>query len=442
MKRFLYILLGLTTMVMAGCGSGSSTSSTSSVAKLTSFYFAKNDSMPGLAKALFTVDERLDTGLVWNKDSMLYGTSLKRVIPKFTFAATPGAAYLRLQDTIIYLSGYDTLDFTKRPIYLTIRSSDKSTTKTYEICPTVHQADPDLYTWEKLTESVYDEDDSEQRALELGSDFVLIKSNGFSLQAFCSPDGVQWTDLGEPKGLPAGTKVRQMISKGDTLYYGQDSTFYTSTDAVNWIAHSSAYPVITMLLYWNERAWALVNNDGYELAYVSADSLALSGIRPSGDFPVSDFAAVAFQSSSLRERAMIIGGFSENGRSLNTRWNLEYSHHPTPKGMYRIEEFSIDRPSFTRLTGISVISYNDQLLLFGGVDDKMSYFGRDILFSIDEGLNWAKADTAKNQLPDIYQERQKQTAIVRNNYIYLFGGQDAEATYSDVYRGRLNSIDW
>ena len=175
MKRFLYILLGLTTMVMAGCGSGSSTSSTSSVAKLTSFYFAKNDSMPGLAKALFTVDERLDTGLVWNKDSMLYGTSLKRVVPKFTFAATPGAAYLRLQDTIIYLSGYDTLDFTKRPIYLTIRSSDKSTTKTYEICPTVHQADPDLYTWEKLTESVYDEDDSEQLALELGSDFVLIK---------------------------------------------------------------------------------------------------------------------------------------------------------------------------------------------------------------------------------------------------------------------------
>lgn len=442
MKRFLYILLGLTTMVMAGCGSGSSTSSTSSVAKLTSFYFAKNDSMPGLAKALFTVDERLDTGLVWNKDSMLYGTSLKRVVPKFTFAATPGAAYLRLQDTIIYLSGYDTLDFTKRPIYLTIRSSDKSTTKTYEICPTVHQADPDLYTWEKLTESVYDEDDSEQRALELGSDFVLIKSNGFSLQAFRSPDGVQWTDLGEPNGLPAGTKVRQMISKGDTLYYGQDSTFYTSTDAVNWIAHSSVYPVITMLLYWNERAWALVNNDGYELAYVSADSLALSSIRPSGDFPVSDFAAVAFQSSSLRERAMIIGGFSENGRSLNTRWNLEYSYHPTPKGMYRIEEFSIDRPSFTRLTGISVISYNDQLLLFGGVDDKMSYFGRDILFSIDEGLNWTKADTAKNQLPDIYQERQKQTAIVRNNYIYLFGGQDAEATYSDVYRGRLNSIDW
>ena len=112
------------------------------------------------------------------------------------------------------------------------------------------------------------------------------------------------------------------------------------------------------------------------------------------------------------------------------------------KGEYRIEEFSIDRPSFTRLTGISVIWYNDQLLMFGGVDEKMNYFGREILISNDEGLNWTKADSTKNQLPEVYSARQKQTAIVRDNYIYLFGGQDANISYSDVYRGRLNSIDW
>ena len=139
---------------------------------------------------------------------------------------------------------------------------------------------------------------------------------------------------------------------------------------------------------------------------------------------------------------MIIGGFAENGKSLNTRWHLEYSEHPTPEGQYRMEEFSIARPDFTSLTGISVIDYNDQLLLFGGVDDKMQYFGRDILISTDEGLNWTTADTTKNRLPEVYQARQKQTAIVRNNNIFLFGGQDATTTYSDVYKGRLNSIDW
>ena len=91
---------------------------------------------------------------------------------------------------------------------------------------------------------------------------------------------------------------------------------------------------------------------------------------------------------------------------------------------------------------MSVVWYNNQMLLFGGVDDQMSYFGRDILVSTNEGMTWTKADTLKNRLPEVYQARQKQSAIGRGNDIYLFGGQGQTSSYSDVYRGRLNSIDW
>ena len=80
--------------------------------------------------------------------------------------------------------------------------------------------------------------------------------------------------------------------------------------------------------------------------------------------------------------------------------------------------------------------------MFGGVDAEMNYRGRDILVSRDEGITWTLTDTLKNRLPDTYQARQRQTAIVRDNAIYLFGGQDADNCYSDVYRGKLNSIDW
>ena len=429
-------------MTLTGCEGTSESSTPSSVAKLSSFYFAKNDSNPGLAEAVFTIEERLDTGLIWNKDSMRYGTRLDSVVPKFVFAATPSAAWLKLPDTICVLSGYDTLDFRKQPIYLNIRSADRSTLKTYEIRATAHQADPELYSWKILTPQIYDTDDSEQKVVEIGDSFVLIKSNGFSLRAYQSKDGSVWNNLGEPTGLPAGTNVRQIISDGTTLYYGQDNIIYTSEDALTWTAQSVAYPVVTMLLYWNYRIWALVDNEGYELAYVTDDGLVLSGMRPQGKFPISDFGTVVFQSASLRERAMIIGGYANNGESLNTRWNLEYSVHPMPDGEYRMEEFSIDRPSFTRLTGISVIWYDNKLMMFGGVDDKMSYFGREILISTDEGLNWTKADSTKNQLPEAYSARQKQTAIVREDCIYLFGGEDANVSYSDVYQGWLNAIKW
>ena len=399
--------------------------------------------MPGLAAAVFTVEERLDTGLVWNKDSILFGTRLDSVVPRFVFAATPGAAWLTFPDTLVRLTGYDTLDFTKDPIYLTIRSQDNKTLKTYQIRATVHQVDPDLYEWVQLTDAIYPSNDSEQRVVTLGDEFVMIASDGWVLNAYSSPDGATWTSLSTVSGLPTGTKVRQIISDGTTLYYGQGTTVYTSTDAVSWTASSVSEDVVTMLLYWNDRVWALVGEeDDYELAYFADGAITRSGLKPSGEFPISDFATVCFLSASERERAMIIGGFAENGKSLNTRWNLEYSRHISENGGYRMEEFSIDRPSFRSLSGSSVIFYNNQLLLFGGIDDKSEYFGRDIYVSENEGLTWSIADTTKNQLPEVYSARQKQTAIVRDNYIYIFGGQDKNTTYSDVYRGKLNSIDW
>ena len=430
-------------MLVVSCDSTTTvTTATSSVAKLTAFSFVSNDSMPGLGAAVFTVEERLDTGLVWNKDSMLYGTSLERVVPRFTFKVAVGTARLSMPDTSLILTGYDTLNFSKQPIYLTLTSSDGTTTKVYEIRPTVHQSDPDLFVWNQLTPQIYPADESEQTVVELGGKFVMIANNGFQNSVYSSVDGAAWTALSAPSILPAGARVRQIISDGTKLYYADGTTLYTSTDATIWTAQTMSLTIKTMLMCWNGHVWALVDNSGLELAYIESTSLVLTGLRPDGDFPVSDFAVVQFQSASERARAMIIGGYAENGRSLNTRWNIEYSEQIRENKGYRLIEFSIDRPTFTTLTGISVIWYNDQLMLFGGVDAEMTYFGRDILISDDEGLNWIAADTAKNQLPEVYQARQKQTAIVRDNYIYLFGGQDKTTTYSDVYKGRLNSIDW
>lgn len=443
MRKFLYIFIGIALVFFTSCESSSTTTVPSSVAKLTGFSFAAVDSMPGLAAAVFTVEEKLDTGLVWNKDSILYGTRLDSVVPRFVFAATPGAAWLTFPDTLVQLTGYDTLDFTKRPIYLSIRSQDNSTVKTYEIRATAHQVDPALYTWEQLTPAIYPADDSEQKVIQLGNEFVMIVSNGFELSAHRSTDGTNWTHIDAINGLPAGTRVRQIISDGTTLYYGQGNAIYTSTDIQNWTVHAVTEEVVTMLLYWNDKVWVLVGQEGdYDLAFYADGGLTMSGLQPAGEFPVSDFAAVTFESASNRKRALIIGGFAENGHALNTRWNIEYSTHIHENGGYRMEEFSIDRPTFKSLTGISVIDYNKQLLLFGGVDDKMTYLGRDILYSENEGMTWHQADSTRNRLPDAYQARQKQNAIVRDNNIYLFGGQDGSTTYSDVYKGRLNSIDW
>lgn len=449
MRRFLDIstLIGpLLVCIMVGCSKSTTTTTKSSVAQLSAFSLAANDSFPGMEKAVFKIEERLDTGLVYNPDSIMYGTPLDSMVPKFTFATTPGAAVLAVGDTTIVLTGFDTVNLNIRPIYLSVTSQDASNTKVYEIVATVHQVDPDLFVWTQLTPAVYPADNSEQHVLTLGDKMVLIKNNGFRTSVFTSADGATWSSEQVPTGLPSATRVRSIISDNSMLYYADDSLLYTSTDALSWQQTSyagSGFALKTMLMAWNETVWALAeDSEGLVLANMQGGRLQPTTLRPRSPFPVSDFAAVAFESASNRARAMILGGFAEDGTALNTRWNLEYATTIAENGGYRMQDFSIDRPHFTRLTGASVVWYNHQLYMFGGVDAEMQYQGRDILISTDEGVTWTKADTAKCQLPETYTARQGQSVVVRNNEIYVIGGESQTETFSDVYRGKLNSIDW
>lgn len=446
MKSFLPVIAVVLAIGLSGCKRSTSTIANSSVAQLTAFYFSANSQYPGLGSATFKVEERLDTGLVYNPDSILYGTPLDSVIPKFTFAATPGSATLTTPDTVIVLTGADTIDFRRQPIYLTITSSDGTNTKVYAICATVHQIDPDYVQWVQLTPQIYPSDNSEQKTVLLKDEFVLLKHNGFSNRVYTSSDAVTWIDKGVPTGLPVDCRVRGIISDNQTLYYVDSTHLYSSQDAQTWTVTDytgKGFSLKSMLMYWNDTIWAVAKQGSSSILMKMQDGeLRPTRLLPKSAFPISDFAAVAFKNASLRNRAMILGGYSEDGAALNSRWNLEFSPTiPTLDG-YRMQNFSIDRPSFNSLTGVSVVWYNKDLYMFGGVDADLQYAGREILISTDEGMTWRAVDSTKNYIPEPYSARQKQSVIVRDNCIYVIGGESATETYSDVYRGKLNSIDW
>ena len=338
------------------------------------------------------------------------------------------------------------MDFTKKPVYLSVTSQDAANTKVYEIVATVHQVDPDLFRWEQLTEEIYPADDSEQRVVMLGNEMVLVKNNGFRSGVYKSKDGIRWSAEETVSGMPLSVRVRGIVSDGNTLYYIHGTSLYTSADALRWEESDytdSGLSLKTMLMAWNGEVWALVEDaEGLVLATIQGGKIVPTTLRPQSAFPVSDFAAVEFESASNRSRAMILGGYAEDGTSLNTRWNLEYSPTIPTDGGYRLQDFTIDRPDFRSLTGVNVIWYNHRLYMFGGVDREMQYLGREVWMSQDEGISWNVVDTAKCQLPEAYSARQGQSVLVRDNDIYVIGGESQTETFSDVYRGRLNSIDW
>ena len=210
--------------------------------------------------------------------------------------------------------------------------------------------------------------------------------------------------------------------------------------------NATNYRLVNMVMSYHNKAWCIIQEeDNLKLANVAGDTILPvtnipempNGVLPA-HFPISDFAALEFNSSSERPRAMVVGGRSLNGEVVNSRWNIEYS----AKDGYRIKDFSITQPSFESLTGASIIQYDNRLVMFGGIDSDLALRG-DMLYSDDEGMNWYVPDTTHNKLPSTYQSREKQSVIVdKQNNIYIIGGQSQTQTFSDVYRGFLNSINW
>ena len=446
MKRTILYIFCIVGIFFASCDLNKSTTvTTSSETEVSSFYFVSQDSFPSIGSTTFTISHysTQDTGLITNVDSMTYLTPVNKLVPRITFKATPSSATVILPDTSFVLSGTDTLDFST-PILLRVISSDLTATKYYRIVVNVHQVDPELFSWQRLNKAVITQGTASTKGVILNGTFLLFANNGFATTVYQSADGKQWDSGTTPSGLPANCRVREILSTDNQLYYCQDNTVYTSTDAVTWQAQdlsSETYQPRIMLMHFNDSVWLVSEHQSehtFHLTVEDGDTWRTDARPLPANWPLTDFAVVEFVASSERARAMIIGGYDTEGNGLNSRWNIEYS----PAAGYRYQNFAIERPVCSAILGASAVWYGDRFYLFGGVDNEAQYVSETALYSDDEGLNWFPIDTVHNRLMDVYSPRTQTSAFVHQSNVYLFGGQTRTEMFSDVLFGRLTSIDW
>ena len=452
MQRILYILAVISLLFIA-CKNGSEEINLSSETRVSAFTFYADTANPGLTEAVYRIEhkELPDTGRIYCVDSLRYGTCLDSVVPQVSYKITPSSAIFFTPDTTIVSTGVDTLNFSQGPIYLFVQAADTVTKRWYRIDIHVHTKDPNLYIWQQMTNQIFASQHCETKAFYNNGILTLYVNNGFGTTIYQSANGMYWQKAEATTGLPTPCQVRDIMQYGDTLYYVTSDKLYTSTDYFQWTETDFSdreFSLVNMLVVFDNKAWCILqdraskalflgtvaNNDIQPLDYIHG----INSKQLPENFPISDFASLPFHSSSERPRAMIVGGRALDGTAVNTRWNLEYE---ASEG-YRMVDFSIEQPSFNTLTGTSIIEYDNRLIMFGGIDNDMTWRS-NILYSDDEGMNWYAPDTAKNKLPDSYVARQHQSVVVdEHSNIYIIGGQSHTATYSDVYRGYLNHLKW
>lgn len=407
---------------------------TSDNATVLSLKFDENDSIPHLDEAEFIIDN--DNNLIYNKDSLPYQTRIDSVFPSFTFVSTAGAALIVDGDTV-YLTGNDTVDFTVQPVKLINYASDGIHFKEYDIYVNVHQVEPELFVWTQLCEAVYQHEGSSQKALQKDGAFYVLVSSGLKNNLYVSEDASQW-QAHAVEGLPQNMDFRQALVFNGKFYVASEGKLYASDDASVWNETShSDYEFVNLLYVFNDELWAVVRNvqTGAITFAGSRDAqIWMEGVALPEKFPISDYAAFTFESRTGKAKAMVMGGITAEGVVCNTRWCTE-------DGSLWVD-YSVEQPEFGSLSGAAVVYYADRLLMFGGVDANNQLFEGPILESYDEGLHWAAPDTTLNKLPETFAVRTNQSAFVYGTSIYLFGGRTRTQVFSDMWKGKLNKMDF
>jgi len=417
------------------------------VLKHDSIYLANGKTIDSLK---FTIDQR--NGLIFNIDSLPYGTQLEKVICNITYMSP----YSIISNKVYQLgsseatdwNGTDSLDFSQ-PVRFVVGSYDGVTTKTYWAQINIHQVQPDSMAWSLFSSKITGIAMSEQKVIAYNYSntdnyFMYMKpasaGEGYKLYRSATSDVKSWSEL-TLTGLPTeGLQLAQLTEFNDALYIPSSTgVVYTSMDGQTWSELENTISVKYLLGEIKqgrnqEIALAgIADIDGQlSFAKMSSGQQWETGDKVPSGFPLSGFGNINYE-VMYQDYLMVVAGKDSDGQIINTAWSTTNG-----KSWTLITNSEIN--SIPKKQGIMLLPYDDKFFLLGGIDAN-GQASKDIHISSDYGISW-HTDTTR-VFPADYQARGFSSALVdEEQYIVLFGGKTANNSneLDQIWQGRINRL--
>lgn len=452
LKLFIAFPLFLAIISMASC-STDSTSTTDTVlssdAQITSYKLVA-DANKGinLGQTFFTIDQQ--TNQIYNADSLPVGTKVDSLMATISFAS---ASKVQVQYEGKEFKDFKTTDSLnyKKPFKMKVVAYNGTDEKIYTVKLNVHTVDPEAMPWSQLTTAAWNSTAYlNSKTVLFKGEFVSYLKTTSAMICFKSTatDGIQWAL--KSNNIPADANLESITLFNDKLFVNTVSgSLYSSDNGENWVKSGSEtgfFAILGTLTDISNVKRIIVIKSVASNTYATSAStdgviFAACGdaVLPD-DFPIQGFSSLQNVVSGTNRLTVLVGR-DKNNQLLGTvqqfYWDLDGLH----SGYNINNHFAWFRPR----QGANAFLYDGKLVLTCGQSQAKKL--NDTWVSKDHGVSWINADSIITQsqdtiarYPAAFVGRSYASAVVDdNNYIWLFGG-DTDATYFDVWRGRINRL--
>lgn len=431
---------------------------------------------------LFHIDQ--NTRTIYNNDSLLLGTDAAHVVCGLS-SLNNGAIWLVSPDKteMTYHLATDSIDFTT-PRLFRVYNSNGTGYNEYTVKVNVHQEDPDLFVWKKMTSIPVM---SDLRTVAYGDYIYVFGNEGGVTKAYKSEDGTAWTAVTLP-ALTDANAWQNAIANEDSLYIMDGTKVYRTKDLATWDEDKSeiwgANKLVRLTAASSQELYGLSDEGMLMVKYcglldlggwISADFEADINAEdlPTADMTTAVYPMVLSDSTDY----VLMAGTKEDGTTrIGNVWRriVDYSEVGLVSELKKyIEELivaeeaeegtegiTVNRPTWIRkwtfmessknapyqipaLKNLQVIYYDNELFAFGG----QSYQGDIEALSAfwcsrDNGITW-KEDESFSMPPSDEMSEFDQSATSFSVVV----GKEKEiwivcAGTGEVWRGHLNRVAW
>lgn len=379
------------------------------------FNIKANDSvMAHIDSVFFSID--LNTGVIFNADSLPKGTDVTKLVPSITFANSMSKAELSFMkdgkvETTDYLTNPDdSIDFSS-PVSLNVTAADGKNSFTYQIKVNVHTQDPDTLIWNKLemaslpSASGHPVAQKTVRKDEIVYTLVEENTGDFSLWSSADLNEGKWTQV---SFNPAFEPNVESLTVTPSAYFLTSLTgdLYTSADLNEWTSTGETWTTVLGAYGDSVLGLKLIGNDYYHTQYPAPEGFVESPVED--NFPVANSSSLGLIETAWAAKPMAIlaGGLTMGSEPTSAVWGYDGTNWSVLNDGYlpAVESPMMARYVVYRQTGSLFVQREfDVWLLFGG-NGKSGEMNRNVYMSYDNGVNWSLAPASmqlSDTLPDL-----------------------------------------